>query len=200
MHYITQESRLLKKLLLEIEKRAGCQPNMTDKYSVIEKYIDEQYRDGRLGRNTIRRLWGAEKSSISFRSSTLNILAQIATYNDWNDYRRVAIAENPELENGDNGLENNTSIEDVELSLKIGEKLKLGWPPERYMEVQYNGDCEFKVLKYKGRGADLTGTYFQARWFDVESFEPRKVLKGLNKSMYSDVVGVLGNIRERFYL
>lgn len=192
---ITQNTQELRGLIIEIENKLDFRPKKYTDYEKLKELIEAQIKPGILPESTLKRLWGYEKYVSTFNYFTLDSLSKVAGYRDWEHYIKTISDKNDLIP-----IFDDRKIQDAEEDLNIGDTIILGWYPERYAEVEYMGYCEFKVLKYKGRGKDLTNKIITARWFEVVP-EWINNKNGHGYSMYCDIAGVLGNeIYERLYL
>lgn len=192
---ITQDSQELKGLIGEIENKLGYLPKKYLHFEKLKDLIDDRIKPQLLSESTLKRLWGYEKYPSTFDYSTLDLLSQVAGYQDWDHYIKTISTKNDLIP-----IFDDRKIQDAEEDLHIGEPVLLGWYPERYAKVEYLENCEFKVIEYKGRGEDLTNKIITARWFEVVP-EWINNKNGHGYSMYCDIAAVLGGeIYERLYL
>lgn len=144
-----------------------------------------------IGGSTLRRLLHKDKYDKSFDiATTLNPLAKLAGYDSWGYYlKKINASDYAELLPVD-------IIDDAE-TLEIGAHVKMGWYPIRYAELEYLGDCEFKIIKYVGTGPNREGDSIIGRWFDVVDVPAGPG----NLEPTQDIAGVLGDTEyDRIYL
>ena len=90
-----------------------------------------------MSESTLERLWGYSTrhyDTVSVR--TLNVLARFVGYHGWDDF--CTTSEQVESESElfiDNAL--------CSADLNIGDKLRIGWPPDRICIIRYLGDNNF---------------------------------------------------------
>lgn len=96
-----------------------------------------------MSATTFKRLWGYINEPVTHRRSTLDTLAKYVGWRDWDAFCQ---GESPEVESG---FVANDSI-NVQKQLKRGDKLRLTWQPGRLCDVEYCGDCSFKILHSEG--------------------------------------------------
>lgn len=192
---ITQNSQELRGLIIEIENKLDFRPKKYTDYEKLKELIEVQIKPEIFPESTLKRLWSYEKYASTFNYFTLDLLSKAAGYQDWNHYIKTISAKNDLIP-----IFDDRKIQDAEEDLHIEEPVLLGWYPERYAKVEYLGNCEFKVIEYKGRGEDLTNKIITARWFEVVP-EWINNKNGHGYSMYCDIAAVLGGeIYERLYL
>lgn len=192
---ITQNSQELRGLIIEIENKLDFRPKKYTDYEKLKELIEVQIKPEIFPESTLKRLWSYEKYASTFNYFTLDLLSKAAGYQDWNHYIKTISAKNDLIP-----IFDDRKIQDAEEDLHIEEPVLLGWYPERYAKVKYLGNCEFKVIEYKGRGEDLTNKIITARWFEVVP-EWINNKNGHGYSMYCDIAAVLGGeIYERLYL
>lgn len=127
-------------LLSEVEKRYGKRVATSTDFeslsSEIEHAIDEQ-----VSASTLKRLWGYVNSSPIPRKTTLDILCRYIGERNFKDFcNRLKI--NANVESGHFASKFVTVSE-----LAAGQKLLIGWRPDRLIQVLYLGGFRFRVLK-----------------------------------------------------
>lgn len=101
---------------------------------------------------TFKRLWGYINEPVTPHRSTLDTLARYAGWNDWEDFCTNDIKE---VESGYAAIE---SI-DVLRQLKRGDRLRLTWQPGRVCDIEYLGDCKFRVIAAQATKLNVGDTF-----------------------------------------
>jgi len=95
-----------------------------------------------LSPSTLKRLWGYVDGYDDTRYSTLNILSHFVGYKNWDDFV--------------NNLENNTEVYSTFImepssimasDLEPGDRIKIGWLPNRECLLECTGHNSFKVIE-----------------------------------------------------
>ena len=90
-----------------------------------------------ISESTLERLWGYSTrhyDTVSVR--TLNVLARLVGYHSWDDFCKTSERAESESELFiDNAI--------CSADLNIGDKLRIGWPPDRICIIRYLGDNNF---------------------------------------------------------
>ena len=90
-----------------------------------------------MSESTLERLWGYSTrryETVSVR--TLNVLARFVGYQSWDDFCVKSSMGTSESE-----LFADESISSV--NLKVGDRLRIGWPPDRICVIRYLGENRF---------------------------------------------------------
>mgnify|MGYP006988973001 CR=1 FL=1 len=111
-----------------------------------------------LSSSTLRRLWGYDNYDSSPRESTLDCLARYVGYDRFDSFRR-AVRDMPEFSSGFLSGECVFSRD-----LVRGDRVVLGWNPNRQVEVLYLGDFCFEVVRSLNAKL-LPGDRFEASAF-----------------------------------
>lgn len=93
-----------------------------------------------LGASTLKRLWGYIPSRTTPRLTTLDILARYAGHKDFK-----AFCDSLHAEDSSDYLTDRSYITYAELS--PGERVRIGWAPNRLVTLSYLGDGSFIVLE-----------------------------------------------------
>ena len=94
-----------------------------------------------MSESTLERLWGYSTrhyDTVSVR--TLNVLARFVGYHGWDDFCTNSEQDVPESE-----LFIDKAI--CSADLNIGDKLRIGWPPDRICTISYLGDNNFVAVE-----------------------------------------------------
>jgi hypothetical protein len=189
---ISNKNRKLKKLVtLMLENNDWRRPKTEEDYTNLQIKITNKLKEFKttsmtytMSPTTIDRLFGRESHKSFDISQTLNPLARLAGFENWDDY----------FENGSKKafslsrckFHSVDFTDDTETLVK-GSFHTIGWEPYYYLDLQYLGDCEFKILKYVGTGRDRTNDIISGRWFEVKR-EPDKETKPIIVTMFGDIV------------
>jgi len=95
------------------------------------------------GCSTLKRIWGYVSGGTKPSISTLNILSRYIGYKGFAEYE-AHLAQTEFKSSG------HFQAESINASdLNIGEKLNLGWKPDRIVTLSYLGNNRFKVIESK---------------------------------------------------
>jgi hypothetical protein len=209
---ITQNSCELKSLLDEVCSKNGWLVPATgsDRDTLvikIQKRLIELYPDFKdrpsIQDSTVNRLFGKEKYAHSFGvAETLNPLARMAGHESWAYYvekrkRETQHTSYPNF-NAVNPTEEETFyavdlFDDAE-RLPVGSILRMGWYPHRYADLEYMGDCEFKIVRYAGATPEMLGRVVTGRWFEVVDIKQNPNQRNAKQ----DIAAVLGDDEYEF--
>lgn len=189
---ITNKNLKLKKLVgLMLEINGWSRPETDEDILNLEKKISAELKnhafngsDPKMGDRTIKKLLGKEYHKGFGIAQTLNPVAKLAGYESWVDYLENSSKKATSLSKCQYHTVDFTN--DTETLVK-GSFYKMGWVPLYYLELEYLGDCEFKILKYVGTGEDRTNDVISGRWFEVKQ-EPNGDIKPIIVSMFGDIV------------
>ena len=125
-------------LLSEVEKKYGRRvATSTDFESlsvVIEMTVGEL-----ISSSTLKRLWGYVSLNPTPRIATLDVLARFVGYRNFRDF-----CEGLKESQAFVSTFFSSSCLDIS-SLVAGQKVTLGWQPDRVVELEYLGDFQFEV-------------------------------------------------------
>ena len=135
-------------LLREIEHQSGIDPSCPESFDELCDHVIAQIEAlpvpkgcprHTISKKTLRRTWGKIKDGYGASPNTLHLLARIAGYRGWNDFRSC-IAQKIETENP-------LAAKTIAASaLTPGNLYLLGNPPFHYMYAQYLGNGTFKAI------------------------------------------------------
>ena len=126
-------------LMEAVEKRFDRKPETSTQFIALS-YAIESVTGNHLSASTLKRLWGYVNNSPAPRISTLDILSKYSGYR----YFR-AFCENLRKGSGDSSGFFSTSFV-VPEELKEGERVEIGWAPDRLLQIEYLGDYHFRVI------------------------------------------------------
>ena len=97
-----------------------------------------------IGRTTLMRVWGYVDDNSTPRTSTLDVLAKFLGYRNWAEYQTNALL--PKEQQSSPVMSRRLSVAD---ELKVGDKVRLTWQPDRVCDIEYMGELRFKVTASK---------------------------------------------------
>lgn len=140
-------------LKLAVEKRFGHPIETRSDFTLLAADIERTTRD-HIAENTLRRLWGRISSYDTVFTRTLDILSKYIGHEQWKSYCEYLSKEkNPESE---------IIVEAVSIKvedLKPGDRIRLGWLPDRICIVQYMGGRTFKAIDAKNATLQIGDTF-----------------------------------------
>lgn len=140
-------------LKLAVEKRFGHPIETRSDFTLLAADIERTTRD-HIAENTLRRLWGRISSYDTVFTRTLDILSKYIGHEQWKSYCEFLSKEkNPESE---------IIVEAVSIKvedLKPGDRIRLGWLPDRICIVQYMGGRTFKAIDAKNATLQIGDTF-----------------------------------------
>ena len=140
-------------LKLAVEKRFGHPIETRSDFTLLAADIERTTRD-HIAENTLRRLWGRISSYDTVFTRTLDILSKYIGHEQWKSYCDYLSKEkNPESE---------IIVEAVSIKvedLKPGDRIRLGWLPDRICIVQYMGGRTFKAIDAKNATLQIGDTF-----------------------------------------
>ena len=131
----------IKELCHLVEKQFGKTMEVHTDFVKLVKQIELQQRE-HISETTLERVWGYSTrgyDSVSLR--TLNVLAVYAGYNGWQTFCQYLQSTN----SCDSELFDfeYISVDD----LKPGDRLKIGWQPNRLCTIEYLGEHKFLAIE-----------------------------------------------------
>lgn len=133
-----QTEQLKASLRKEIESISGREMKTPKDFTFLSEEIFSTTHK-HLSDFTLKRFWGYIDRG-SCNTTTLNILADFAGYGDWKGYVNYILSNE-----GTSG-----SLTDAYLTvraLKIGARIRLGWNPNRIVDVRYLGDERLQIVE-----------------------------------------------------
>lgn len=210
---ITQNSKELRGLMEEVCSKNGWLAPITgtDKEELVEKmkdrliviYAADPETCPTIQESTLGRLFGKEKYVKSFGiADTLNPLAKLAGYESWAYYAECRKKESQDASiaspNVTSGIDEErfyaVDLFDDAERLPVGSILRMGWYPNRYADLEYMGDCEFRVVGYVGATPEMLGRVVTGRWFEVVDIKPSPTRLDVTQ----DIAAVLGGDEYEF--
>lgn len=135
------EALLMKDLQLTflrraVERRFDKRLSTTADFTALSEEMEE-----RVSPSTIKRLWGYVGMHVTPRTSTLDELARYAGYDSYrgfcdslreSDFRSSEFFQTDRIDSA---------------QLISGDKVSIGWQPDRFVTMEYIGDNHFKILE-----------------------------------------------------
>ena len=134
-------------LLMQVESRFGSLSRPAD-FSHLSDEIESATSE-LLSPSTLKRLWGYVNYMSSPRVYTLDVLSRYIGYTDFGSFCSE-IHNNPEFVSG--FLTEDSISSD---SLAQGEKLRIGWDPDRLVTLEYIGDNRYVVLEVENASLEV---------------------------------------------
>ena len=129
----------LQALLRAVEERFGEAVKTTAGFERLATSID--FTVGQtLGASTLKRLWGYIPEKTTPRLSTLDILARYAGYKDFKAFRKTLHAEESSAYVTERTCLTSADLDD-------GDKVRIGWAPDRLVTLAYLGSDRFEVVE-----------------------------------------------------
>jgi len=129
----------LKYLLSEVEKHYGRRIATTTDFEALSVVIEHEIGE-MISASTLKRLWGYVTSNPVPRGYTLDVLSRFVGMRDFIGFCEH-IRKNSEFESS---FFTSSFVQTSDLV--PGRIVRLGWNPNRIIEVEYLGDNSFKVL------------------------------------------------------
>lgn len=144
-------------LLQEVERKYGRKVRTSTDFEslsvVIERDINEY-----ISASTLKRMWGYVRLKPAPRVATLDVLSRFCGYDSFSDFREKMKA----LPDFSSGFFSTTFISSSDLN--EGDKVLIGWAPNRLVALRYLGDDNFTVVESQNSKL-LVGDVFKATQF-----------------------------------
>lgn len=127
----------LQQLLVEVEKRYGWPVRTSNGFERLAAAIEHAVGDS-PGASTLKRLWGYVPSRTTPRLSTLDLLARYAGHTDFKTFCDSLHAEDSSDFVTDRSVLTSADLE-------TGDRVLVGWAPNRLVTLVYKGDDLFEV-------------------------------------------------------
>lgn len=129
----------LQQLLAEVESKYARRIATTTDFEMLSNVMEYEQGES-LGASTLKRLWGYIPGRTTPRLSTLNVLAKYVGYKDFLQFRDSLYADDT---SGFSPSRTFVAADDM----TPGEKLVIGWAPNRLLTLEYLGEDRFRVLE-----------------------------------------------------
>ena len=127
-------------LLLEVANKFGRKPGAPADFIALADSIKSSTKQ-HISSSTLERVWNySTRNTSSVSVHTLNLLCEYVGKNNWTDFC---------LSLNQSGIIDSDVVEDKAVfcnSLSIGEKLQIGWLPDRKCILEYLGNYQFKAI------------------------------------------------------
>ena len=137
---IESTSPQIKALRLEVEKKYGKKLEVPADFMALSDRIIEILKQN-ISPSTLERVWNySTRRNAVISSHTLNLLCEYIGKKDWTDFCKFL------NESGiiDSDVVAGEYVKSNDLS--IGERLQIGWLPNRDCIIEYTGDYKFKAI------------------------------------------------------
>ena len=138
-------------LLMQVESRFGNVARSTDFENLAEDIA--QSTSEQLSASTLKRLWGYVNYMSSPRTYTLDVLSRYIGYASFGSFCEQI----HETEEFVSGFLSEDSL--VAENLKPGDRVRIGWNPDRLVTLLYKGDNRFEVTEVQNSSL-LVGDQF----------------------------------------
>ena len=128
----------LQYLLELVEKQYGRKLSTTTDFESLSVIIEKATGD-LLSSSTLKRLYGYVSLNTVPRKTTLDILSRFIGNRDYETFR-ISLSNDPQFSSRFFSAKTVTTSE-----LKAGDRLRIGWPANRIVTVNYLGDDLFEV-------------------------------------------------------
>ena len=128
----------LQYLLELVEKQYGRKLSTTTDFESLSVIIEKATRD-LLSSSTLKRLYGYVSLNTVPRKTTLDILSRFIGNRDYETFR-ISLSNDPQFSSRFFSAKTVTTSE-----LKAGDRLRIGWPANRIVTLNYLGDDLFEV-------------------------------------------------------
>ena len=129
----------LQALTVAVEKQFGEEIRTTATFERLAAAIKTDLKES-LGASTLKRIWGYVPTGTAPRRSTLDILARYAGHDSFDVFRKETFG----VDSSD-FITGRTCITCEDLV--VGDRLAMGWPPDRRVTLVYRGRGLFEVTE-----------------------------------------------------
>ncbi len=144
-------------LLAEVECFYGRVIRTTVHFEALSVTIENGTNE-RISASTLKRLWGYVNDRHEPRQYTLDVLSKYIGQKDFKHFCQK-IEENPE-----NTSAFFTPKTIASSQLAVGDKLEIGWTPDRYLVLLYLGDNDFRVLVSENSKLEVNDEFLAANF------------------------------------
>lgn len=128
-------------LICDVEQRFGRSVITRSDFAKLVNCI-EDVTSNHISENTLRRLWGRISGYVSVFVHTLDVLAQYVGYEHWDAYlEHIARLDNVES----SIIATAKTVKSCDLN--IGDRVRIGWLPNRLCIVEYLGHNKFVAVE-----------------------------------------------------
>ena len=137
---VRTDSPQIAALKIAVEKRLGHAAESRADFTFLASEI-ERVTHEHLAENTLRRIWGRLEGYDTVFTRTLDVLSRFVGYEHWNAFCD-ALKNESRIESEIVKGESSIRAED----LAPGERIRIGWLPDRVCIVEYQGGRTFKAI------------------------------------------------------
>lgn len=130
-------------LMNAVEKKFGHKPESRSDFTALSYDIEKTIRE-HLAENTLRRIWGRLKGYQTIFVRTLDVLSRYVGFAHWDSF--CCQIKTHGLRDSD--MVRSNSVIKVE-DLQPGDRISIGWLPDRLCIVEFQGGRIFKAIKCK---------------------------------------------------
>lgn len=124
-----------------VEDAAGFKMSTHSDFLILVSLIEKKLKE-HISEVTLERLWNySTRKSDTTSERSLNVLAQYAGYVDWADFC-ISLRKNAKVESDFFHVDSVLSSD-----LRVGDRLRLAWQPDRTIVVKYLGDNRFEAVE-----------------------------------------------------
>lgn len=155
-YIMTEQKPEIIELLTAVETKYKQKLQTTTDFEVFSMCLKENQLT--ISASTLKRLWGYVSDEHHPRLQTLDLLSQYVGFSNFSDYclhLKKSTAYN-------SSFFTTKQIQSKDLSR--GDNVEIGWAPNRYVRLQYEGRNRFRVLIVRNTKL-LEGDYFETACF-----------------------------------
>lgn len=127
-------------LLALVENKYNKKLHTTTDYEEFSLHFKQQTGEN-ISASTLKRLWGYVSDSHTPRQHTLNLLAKYINHENFTQF--CFWLKSSEVYNS--SFFSTKQLETKELI--PGQEIEIGWSPNRYLKLRYQGECEYLITK-----------------------------------------------------
>lgn len=128
-------------LRIEVEKKFGKKCEVPADFVALAEGI-RTFLNQHISPSTLERVWNySTRRPRTISSYTINLLCEYVGMKSWSEFCKFL----NEAGIVDSDIIEGESIQSRELN--EGDKIKIGWMPDRVCVIEYLGDCKYKALR-----------------------------------------------------
>ena len=149
----------LNSLLTEVENKFGKRIATSTDFEYLSADIESTSGE-QISASTLKRLWGYVNSNPIPRNTTLDILSHYIGERNFKEFC-INLKKKANVESG------HFASKYIAVSeIAVGQKLLIGWKPDRLVKIEYSGDFTFKILSSENSQLQV-GDEFEATAFSL---------------------------------
>lgn len=129
-----------KQLCIDIEQALGKELRTPKDFEMLHERIYDRLHLF-ISATTLKRVWGYLDEGVQNRQGTLDILARFIGFQNYEDYETNASTYRYEMQSSPVMSSKLSVVEE----LKIGDRVRIVWHPDRLCETTYLGELTFRV-------------------------------------------------------